>query len=287
MKTERVFSKNATYQMFEVIRTNRNKRYKRRAFFVEGVRNINAAIRYGWSFAAFLYAEGQRLSAWATELLSSAPAEMNYVLSPALMAELSGKTDTSELLAIVKMREDALQQIPLSEHAPLIALFDRPSNRGNLGTLLRSCDALGIDGLLLTGHGVDLYDADVIAASMGSFFRVPVVRIADNAMVEEYIRSLRDQYADFQVVGTTAHRKKTLYQADLTRPTLLMLGNETQGLNQHLLSICDELVTIPMAEGCDATSLNVSCAASILFAEAMRQRSYIEQEDWRGGTPRK
>ena len=93
----------------------------------------------------------------------------------------------------------------LSE-APLLALFDRPSNRGNLGTLIRSCDGLGVEGLVLTGHGVDPYDPDVIVSTMGSFFRIPTVPVAENEAVLRWIECLRKRYPGFQVVGTTSHR---------------------------------------------------------------------------------
>lgn len=273
MKTERVYSKNATYQMFEVLATNRNKRYKRRAFLVEGVRNINAAVRYGWGIESFLFPGDTQLSSWAADMLSSVSTQVNYQLSPALMAEISGKEDTSELLAIVRMREDDTAQIKLSA-TPLLALFDRPSNRGNLGTIIRSCDALGVDGLLLTGHGVDLYEAEVIGASMGSFFKVPTVRLSDNADIEAYLSSLKTEHPALRVIGTTAHREHVLFEQDLRGPVLFMIGNETEGLNRHFKALCDALVTIPMVEGCDATSLNVGCAATVLFAEALRQRKY-------------
>ena len=154
MKTEHIASKNATFQKFEVLKTNRNKRYKHGEFFVEGVRNINNAVLNGWEIISFLYDETRELSSWAKEKLGTVHTKVNYALTPALIAELSGKEDTSELLAIIKMREDNVDSLPLSK-VPFLALFDRPSNHGNLGTILRSCDALGVDGLILTGHAVD------------------------------------------------------------------------------------------------------------------------------------
>lgn len=272
MPTERVYTKNATYQMFETLKTNRNKRHRRQAFLVEGVRNINAAVRYGWRVLSLLYPGETALSGWARDMLDAIQTEVNYQLSPTLMAEISGKADASELLAIVAMRQNNPHVLTLG-NPPLLALFDRPSNRGNLGTVLRSCDALGVDALLLTGHGVDLYDPDVVVSSMGSFFKVPAIFLADNDTLDGYLATLRGRYPGFRVVGTTAHREKTLYDVDLTAPLLLLIGNETEGLNQRYKSLCDDLVTIPMANGCEATSLNVGCAASILFAEAARQRA--------------
>ncbi len=270
MAIERIFAKNAAFQKFEVIKTNRNKRYRYGEFLVEGVRNLNEAVQNGWKVSAFLYTREKPLSGWAENLLSTVPADTRYELTSALMAEISGKTDTSELLAIVRMREDT--PAFSFQGTPLLALFDRPSNRGNLGTVLRSCDALGVDGLILTGHAVDLYDPEVVVSSMGSFFRVPVIRMPDIATVAEWIAGMRHQYPDFLALGTTAHAAHTLDEVNMTVPLLLMLGNETDGLSLSLRELCDDMTTIPMDTRSSASSLNVACAATALFYEARRQR---------------
>lgn len=271
MNEIRVFSKNSTYQKFEVLKTNRNKRYKYGEFLVEGVRSLNEAVKKNWDIHAFLY-DKRHLSDWAKDLIHAVPTEQNYCLSPELLAELSGKEDTSELMAVIGMREDRLDSVPLSEN-PFIVLFDRPSNKGNLGTMIRSCDALGADMLILTGHGVDLYDPDVVVSAMGSFFNMPVVRVPDNRALEAYIGQLRAEYPGFLLAGTTAHREHPLYDTDLSGPLMLMIGNETMGLNKAFKEACDILCTIPMAESSYASSFNVSCAASILMYEVTRQRA--------------
>lgn len=274
-KTVKLFGRSAEFQKFQVLKTNRNKRHKYGEFFVEGVRNINGAVEGGWKISSFLYSREKPLSRWAEELLATVPTEKNYQLTPELMGELSGKTDTSELMAVVRMRPDDLSLLPLSEN-PCLVLFDRASNRGNLGTILRSCDALGADGLILTGHAVDLYDPEVIVSSMGSFFRVPAVRAEDNDTVFRYIESLRKRYPGFQVLGTTAHKQYPLYREDLTGPLMLMVGNETQGLCYAFKEGCDKLVTIPMAETSYASSFNVACAATVMLYEVSRQRAMQE-----------
>lgn len=271
MKAQRIYTKNAQYQKFEVLKTNRNKRYKYNEFFVEGVRNINEAIRNGWHFHSFIYAYEKKLSGWAQDLLKTTETMINFELTEALMAELSGKTDTSELLAIVEMRDDAAESLPLSDN-PLLVLFDRPSNKGNLGTLIRSCDALGADGLILTGHAVDLYDPETIAASMGSFFKVPVIRIADNQTIIQWMAQMKERYTGFKAVGTSAHAEKTIDQYDFTAPVMLMIGNETDGLSRNLQTLCDDMVTIPMSPDSSASSFNVACAATVMLYEATRQR---------------
>ena len=79
--------------------------------------------------------------------------------------------------------------------------------------------------LIITGHSVDLYDPDVVVSAMGSFFNLPVIRIADNNVLFEYINKLKDKYPNFITLGTTAHKEKRIYTADLTAPLMLMMGN--------------------------------------------------------------
>lgn len=271
MDIRKIYSRNAAFQKFEVLRTNRNKRYKYGEFLAEGVRNINEAAGSGWEFTSLIYDGEKSLSGWAREILGTVKTRVNYELTGELMEEISGKQDTSELLAIVRMRRDDPARLVLSP-VPLLMLFDRPSNRGNLGTVIRSCDSLGADGLLLTGHGVDLYDPEVVGASMGSFFRLPSVRMTDNDALFQYIDGLRAKYPDFQVVGTTAHREKRITQVDFTRPTLLLIGNETEGLSRAFKEKSDVLATIPMSGRSCASSFNVGCAATVFLYEAVRQR---------------
>lgn len=271
MKAERVLTKNATYQKFEVLKNNRNKRYKYQEFLVEGVRIINKAIKKGWKINSFLYTDEKELSDWAKGIISSTPTEINYILTEALMQELSGKEDTSELIAIFQMPEDNLEQLKLSRN-PVIALFDRPSNKGNLGTIIRSCDALGVECLLITGHAVDLYDPDVIVSSMGSFFNLQVVRVPENQKVLDFIKRMKKQYPTFQTIGTTAHKENPIYDLDLSGPVMFMIGNETDGLCNKYKECCDILATIPIVDGSLATSFNVGCAATVMFYEASRQR---------------
>lgn len=271
MKETKIYSENAAFQKFGVLRTNRNKRYRYGEFLVEGVLNINGAVKNGWEIASFIYSGEKKLSGWASGLLETVETSENFVLTDALMAELSGKTDTSELLAIVKMRGGDYSSVRLSDR-PVILLFDRPSNRGNLGTVLRSCDALGVDMAVITGHAVDLYDPEVITASMGSFFTVPAVKIADNAGLDAMITGLKAKYPGLRTVATTAHRRNVIYKTDIRPPVMLFLGNETDGLSHALYETADLTVTIPMAENSFATSFNAACAATVMLYEITRQR---------------
>ncbi len=271
MKEISIYTKNSTYQKFEVLKTNRNKRYRYNEFLVEGVRSLNEAVKNGWRIKGFLY-DKKHLSDWARNMIDTVPTEENYCLTPELLQELSGKTDASELMAVIEMRTDRLESVPLSDN-PFIVLFDRPSNKGNLGTMIRSCDALGADMLIITGHAVDLYDPDVVVSAMGSFFNMPVVRVTDNTELFDFIEKLKTEYPAFKVIGTTAHKERPCYGENFTEPLMLMMGNETMGLNKVFKEFCDVLCTIPMDENSYASSFNVSCAASILMYEVVRQRS--------------
>ncbi|NLO08448.1 MAG: RNA methyltransferase [Clostridiales bacterium] len=271
MRAEKVNTNNATYQKFEVLKSNRNKRHKYREFLVEGVRNINAAISNGWNIKSLLYSDEKDLSDWAKKVIYTNPTKVNYELTDILMDNLSGKEESSEIMAIIGMREDNLEDLVLSDN-PLLALFDRPSNKGNLGTVIRSCDALGVECLIITGHAVDLYDPEVVVASMGSFFNMKVIRAPENKMVLDFINSMKKTYPTFQAIGTTAHKEHAIYDLELSGPLMFMIGNETDGLSYMFADFCDVLATIPMAESSYATSFNVGCAATVMFYEAKRQR---------------
>lgn len=279
MKNIYIGKRNASYQQLQGLKDNRTKRLRQGAFFVEGVRNINQAIAADWKIRSFIYSE-KSLSDWAKDILTSVETTANYQLSRELAAELSGKEDISELMAVVEMKktqrwrdaENCGSVGQLAVENPLLVLFDRPGNKGNLGTILRTCDALGADGLILTGHGVDLYDPEVLQASMGSFFRVPVWQAESNEELDVFLGQLRTKYPALQLVGTTAHREKPIYTQQLTGPVMILLGNETMGLSHRYKEMADVLCSIPMAETSSASSLNVGCAASILLYEVTRQR---------------
>jgi tRNA G18 (ribose-2'-O)-methylase SpoU len=239
-------------------------------FFVEGVRNINEAMNNNWQINGFLYSKQKKLSSWGKGILANSQAKFHYELHGDLMDKLSDKEDTSELIAIVSIPKDDISRIKVTEQI-LVVVFDRPSNRGNLGTIIRSCDSLGVQGLIITGHAVDLYDPETIRASMGSFFNLSTIRMSSPQEVQQWVLHLKESYADIQVVGTSAKGNKELFYADFLKPTVLLIGNETDGLSHKYKEMSDTTVKIPI--GGSASSLNVACANSIILYEINRQRS--------------
>lgn len=265
----RIHSENDQFQHIETLQRNRAKRQKQREFFIEGVRPINQALAHGWTINAFIYSHERTLSNWARNILDQTPAKVHFQLSLDLLDKLSDKEDTSEILALVAMPVDDLSRIPVRKDM-LILIFDRPANPGNLGTLIRSCDALKVDGLIMTGHAIDLYDPEVIRASTGSFFAIPSVRLPSHKEVLAWWQTVREKLNDVQIVGSSARAEHAIWDHDFKRPTVLLIGNETAGLSAAYKEACSDMVRIPM-DG-SATSLNVACAASILLYEIDRQR---------------
>lgn len=257
------------FQRAEVLKRNREKRTQYQQFLVEGVAQISIAVKYNWRIDAFLYADDRPLSQWAQQLIDAHTARELWELSPELMADLSEKDETSELLAIVEARRLSPQDIPPQAHG-LVVVFDRPSSPGNLGSSIRSADAFGAHGIIVTGHAVDLYDPFVIRGSMGALFTMPVTNAVSHLEVLEWVKQARAAGYDYQIVGSSGKASTLLSEHSFARPTVLVLGNETVGMSRGYWEICDASVKIPISGA--LSSINVSCAASILLYEVARQR---------------
>lgn len=261
MSAATITSRNARFQQWQALLTNRGKRHRSGSFIVQGVRPISLAAEHGWQFEALLRPTTGRLSRWAGGLLDSVDAPV-FALSGALLAELGDKAEP-ELVAVIRTPADSLARIPVPPDF-LGIVFDRPAGPGNLGTLIRSADALGAHGLIVTGHAADPYDPQAVRASTGSLFGLPVVRVESHTPVLDWL----DERA--RVVGTDETGTDLLADIDLTGPTLLVVGNETVGMSAAWRASCDLVARIPI--GGVASSLNAATAGSIALYEAARQR---------------
>jgi 23S rRNA (uridine2479-2'-O)-methyltransferase len=251
----RVTSRNARFQQWKALLENRNKRQRAREFLVHGVRPITSAAECGWPVRTLLFDGSRPLSAWARELLRTVQAEQ-VAMSPELLAELGEKGETApEVIAVMEIPEDDLGRIAVGPRF-LGVVFDRPANPGNIGSIIRSADAFGADGVIVTGHAADVYDPRSVRASTGSLFGVPAER--------------REQGCPMRITGTDEQGEVDLFDFDLTGPTLLLIGNETKGLSTAWREACDHMVRIPMTG--TASSLNAASAATAVLYEAARQR---------------
>lgn len=191
-------------------------------------------------------------------------------MAPELLAELGGKDESApELVAVLEMPEDELSRIPVDDDF-LGVLFDRPSGPGNIGTIIRSADAFGAAGVIVTGHAADVYDPKSVRASTGSLFALPAVRVPSQREVVAWLERHRALGQSVTIVGTDEAGTTDLFDADLTGPVLLLVGNETAGLSAAWRGLCDVTVRIPMSGS--ASSLNAAGAATAVLYEVSRQR---------------
>ena len=267
MKLVNVGKDNATFQQILALKENRNKRAQTKMFFVEGVQNIKDAISNNWEIEAFIYSSNTKLSSWAKSILGKAT--YNYVLTPTLMSKLSDKDEISEILAIIKMKSPL--KVSYSKN-PILLLLDRPSKKGNLGTIIRSCDALNVEHIFYSGHSVDIYDHSVITASMGSFFKLPITFMSSNKEFENLVKNLKSKFENLKVVATSLQTNNRLQDYNFTSPILLLIGNETDGLCRFYNEQADDFVKISMRDGID--SLNIACATTACLYEINRQRNF-------------
>jgi tRNA G18 (ribose-2'-O)-methylase SpoU len=268
-QTVKIFTENNDYQAIDTLRCNRNKRNKDGTFFVEGVRAIEQAVANRWEIRALIYSRETRLSNWAERIIARSDASTHYEMPRHLLEKLSQKEVSSEIIALVAMPEDNLARIPIRD-AFLGVVLDRPASPGNMGTILRSCDALRVDGVIITGHSADLYDPETIRATTGSFFCVPSVRLPSHHEMIPWLEGLKNRLSGLQIVGTSAKALIPIDAINFNLPTLLLVGNETHGLSENYKSIADKMANIPMFGY--ASSINIACATSIILYEISRQR---------------
>lgn len=269
--TGRISSRNARFQQWQALLTSRQKRQRSGEFLVQGVRPITLAVEHGWPLRAVIHDGDRALSRWAAQTLHDTAGQVEHVAMAAeLIAELGEKADDPpELVAVAEIPPDDYARIPATAGFLCLA-FDRPSSPGNIGTLVRSADAFGAAGVIVTGHAADPYDPKSVRASTGSLFAVPVVRDASPRGVLSWVSSLRAGGLPVIVVGTDENGTIAIAEQDLTQPTLLVVGNETTGLSSGWREACDVIASIPITGS--ASSLNAANAGTIALYEAARQR---------------
>src|ERR687888_1174192 len=191
-----VAAPNDEFQLAHSLLLNRRQRHRQRRFVVQGVRPLERALAAGWRVDAIWYAHGRPLSRWARGVLARAGARSHVEAAPELLAELSERDEPSELVAIVEIPPDDLERIRPRDPA-LVLVLDRPASPGNLGSVVRSADAFGADGVIVFGHAADPYDPQAVRASVGPLFDVPVVR-------QDSLQTIRERLAELRLVGTSA-----------------------------------------------------------------------------------
>jgi len=255
-------NENAEYQIIQSLKLNRIKRKKSHEIFIEGIECIKQAINSNIKITRIIINDINNLSNWGKKIIEENREVKIIEMSNKLYNELTDKTNPSEMLITAKIRENTINDI--QKDNPFIILFDRPSDHGNLGSIIRSANAFNADGLFIMGHGVDVYEPKVIRASLGSIFFTKIVTIESMELLVEYIKDQKMKN-NMEIIGTDSEGTVSLKDYKIKRPVMVIIGNEAKGMSIKLKEICDKIVKIPI--GGNVNSLNVSCAASIIMWE--------------------
>ncbi len=248
-------------------RALRHRKYREanQAFLVEGIHHLGAALEAGAELEAVFYAPDLLTSEFANRLLDEAERRKIpcHATSQEAFASLADKENPQGILAVARMPVHRLSEFTPVNFSWGVAVV-APQDPGNVGAILRTIDAVGVDGLILIDEGVDAYHPTAVRASLGAIFRRPVIPVT----FTEFSRWTAEY--GYHVVGSSAHAAQDYRQADLSRrPLILLMGSERQGLSQEQLSICEAVVCIPMRG--KVTSLNLAVAAGILLYEVLQQ----------------
>jgi RNA methyltransferase, TrmH family len=182
------------------------------------------------------------------------------IVSPDVLKSMATTVEPDGVLAIAPRQHQ--KPIVLRDFGLVLETIQDP---GNLGTMIRTAAAVGVEGLLLSPNCVDLDNPKVLRASAGQWFRLPMAIATD---LPSELQNYRDQ--GIQIIATLPTATQTLWDVDFTQPSLIVMGNEGAGLSPKVAAIADVQVQIPLAPGVE--SLNVAIAAALILYEAKRQR---------------
>ena len=246
-----------TNLLVKQVRSLRQKkaRLKSGSFLVEGIHHVGEAVDAGWDVQSVLYAPDVLTSKFAHDLIHRLPFAPQEV-SPQVMKSLADKENPQGILAVVRQKRMKISELDVSKITRVVALVS-PQDPGNVGTILRTMDAVEADALFLLEGGVDLYHPTVVRSSMGTLFWKPIVQ----ASFKEFVRWVKD--GELQLIGTSAHGSVDYQSFTPQKPWALVLGNEQKGLLPDQVATCDVTVSLPMKGR--VSSLNLSVAAGVLL----------------------
>jgi TrmH family RNA methyltransferase len=256
---------NSTVKLLRSLRDKKARRSER-LFLAEGLRILAEARDSGRlpEIIAFS-AEGAR-HPLAAEIIAATEAAGGDAIetTPDILSKMSGKDNAQMLLGAYRQPETALERLDRTK-SPLWIVAQALRDPGNIGTILRTGDAVGAGGLILVDDCADPFSVEAVRASMGALFTQDIA----TARWPEFITWLRS--CDSQLVGTSLKAKQDYLAAEYRRPCFLLIGNEQQGLPADYEAECDLLVKIPMAGRAD--SLNAAIAGAVM--------AFAIQASWR------
>jgi len=239
------------------LREYSKERKQRKLFLIEGSREIGLALAGGFKIENIFYCAdyGKRLPGLAVEKIIE--------VSKKVFKKISYRENPDGLLALVKAREIKLDEIKLN-FTPLIIILEAVEKPGNLGAILRTADAVGIDAVIINDIKTDIYNPNIIRASQGTVFTVPTVV----ASCQESLAWCKK--GGIKILATSPEAILDYVKADFKKPCAIVLGTEDKGLSREWLDAADERIKINMSGKID--SLNVSVSVAVILFEAARQR---------------
>lgn len=249
------------------------------AFMAEGLKLVIDALDLGWTIRTLVFARSQRGNAAVEKAAARTKAAGGLVLEvpEKVLTAITRRDNAQAVLGVFQQRWTPLKDIRPEAGDVWVAL-DRVRDPGNLGTVIRTVDAVGAKGVILVGDTTDPFSLETVRATMGSIFAVPVAR----ADVDAFLGWRKA--AKVRLVGTHLKGSVDYRTPDYTwGPLVLLMGNEQQGLPENLAAACDALIRIPQAGRAD--SLNLAVATGVALYE-MRRHAFPMGEGPEGEGPK-
>jgi TrmH family RNA methyltransferase len=258
-------------QNVKLIRKLEQKKYRQESglFFIEGLRTVGEAVQTGAPIETLVFAPELLISDFGKSLLKYPAVENIETLevSSEIYQKIAHKEGPQGIGAIVKQDWKVIDQI-LADSGDLWVGLDSVSDPGNLGTIMRTAEAVGCRGIILLGHSTDPYDPTAVKASMGAVFSLELVQ-SDWDSFNNWKNNNQ-----FTMVGTSDSAKTDYQMVAYRRPLILLMGSERHGLPDQMQSTCEHMVFIPMEGRTD--SLNLAVATGIMLYEIYNQTRILE-----------
>lgn len=245
----------------------RKQRQAQGLFLVEGLHHIGSAFESEAVIEKVIYSKDLLKGEYSGQLIEKLSAANNQLIptTPEIIEYLSDRDSPQGILLIAKSNTLSIDDINPETFSFGVAV-DKPQDPGNLGSILRTLDAVGGDGLIILNGGVDVYHPASVRASMGGIFWKSIIQTSFDTF-----KYWAEQFG-YHVYGSSAKGSKPFFEvSSYDSPTVLLLGSEREGLNEQQIKLCQELVSIPQKG--HVTSLNLAAAAAILLYDMDHKRN--------------
>lgn len=248
----------------------KKSRWKEDSFIIEGVRSVEQALDSEHEVECIVYSESVEKTDRGFKLLERVQDSNIKVicLDEKLFKEISETEEPQWIMAVVRFGFKSLEE-SLKTEGNFFVLLDRVQDPGNMGTIIRTGEAFGANGIIVTDGCVDVYNSKTVRSTMGALLDISLIYYED---IEEAISELKSR--GIKIVSSSLNTENMLYDIDLREDMALVVGNEGSGISERVVELSDELAKIPMVG--KAESLNAGVASGVFMYEVLRQR--IEQK---------